>query len=181
MRFTDGASNYHGLETAFTKRMSHHWQASATYTLSGVWNLNVLPLSAGCQYPNTAPGVCNVPITLAPDFAQGTFYLAGDQRHRAVLNAIWDAPFHIQASGLWIYGSNGYSTTSPGVDVRKIQIVTRLRPDGTITPRNNFKNDAANRVDMRLQRAFKLKLKSRSTCWPKHSISSTPSMSRRFR
>jgi carboxypeptidase family protein len=155
MRFTDGASNYHGLETAFTKRMSHHWQASATYTLSGVWNLDVLPLSPGCQYPNTAPGVCNVPITLAPDFAQGTFYLAGDQRHRAVLNAIWDAPFHIQASGLWIYGDNGYSTTSPGVDVRKIQIVTRLRPDGTITPRNNFKNDAANRVDIRLQRAFR--------------------------
>jgi hypothetical protein len=156
MRFSDGASNYHGLETAFTKRMSHHWQASATYTLSGVWNLDVLPLAPRCDYPMTAPGVCNVPIALAPDFPQGTFYLAGDQRQRAVVNAIWDAPYRIQVSGLYVYGDNGYSTTSPGVDVRKINVITRLRPDGTVTPRNNFKNDPTKRVDMRLTRGFRL-------------------------
>jgi hypothetical protein len=33
-----GWSNYHGLQTAFTKRFSSRWQASATYTLSGFWN-----------------------------------------------------------------------------------------------------------------------------------------------
>lgn len=156
MRFSDGASNYHGLETAFTKRMSHHWQASATYTLSGVWNLDTLPLAPGCKYPMTAPGVCDVPIKLGLDFPQGTYYLSGSQRHRAVLNGIWDAPHRIQVSGLFIYGDNGYSTTSPGVDVRKINVVTRMRPDGTITPRNNFKNDSTKRFDMRISRGFRL-------------------------
>jgi hypothetical protein len=157
MRFSDGAANYHGLETAFTKRMSHHWQASATYTLAGVWTLDTLPLNPGCQYPMSAPGVCNVPIKLAPDFAQNTYYLNGtQQRHRAVFNGIWDGPYHIQVSGLYLYGDNGYSITSPGVDVRKINVVTRLRPDGTITPRNNFKNDPTSRVDTRIQKGFKL-------------------------
>ena len=33
-----GRSAYHGLQTGFTKRFSHRWQASATYTLSGLWN-----------------------------------------------------------------------------------------------------------------------------------------------
>ena len=33
--FLEGYSNYHGLETSFTKRFSHRWQASGTYTFSG--------------------------------------------------------------------------------------------------------------------------------------------------
>jgi len=40
-----GWSNYHALQTAFTKRFSNRWQASLTYTLSGLWNGDPLPLS----------------------------------------------------------------------------------------------------------------------------------------
>jgi hypothetical protein len=32
----------------------------------------------------------------------------------------------------------------------------RLRPDGTIVPRNNFVGDPLHRVDLRLQRRFRL-------------------------
>jgi len=32
--FMQGWSNYHGLETSFTKRFSHHYQLAATYTLA---------------------------------------------------------------------------------------------------------------------------------------------------
>jgi hypothetical protein len=157
MAFMDGASNYKGLETGFTKRMSHHWQASATYTLQYVWNLDNLPLNPGCQYPMTAPGVCNVPITLAPDLPQGTWYLSGAQRNRAVFNAIWDAPYHFQISGLYFYGDNGYTTTIPGVDVRQANTASgRLLPNGTLIPRNNFKQDPLERWDGRIQRHFKL-------------------------
>src|SRR5688572_24301428 len=36
--FLEGYSNYHGLETSFTKRFSGRWQASGTYTLAGFWD-----------------------------------------------------------------------------------------------------------------------------------------------
>src|SRR5260370_31730557 len=55
MRFSDARSNYNALETGFTKRMSHHWQASATYTLAYYKDLNPLPVNPGCSDPMTAP------------------------------------------------------------------------------------------------------------------------------
>ena len=36
MMFTDLESDYHGLETSFTKRMNKNWQMSGTYTLSAL-------------------------------------------------------------------------------------------------------------------------------------------------
>jgi hypothetical protein len=157
MKFMDGASDYKGLEMGLTKLMSHHWQASASYTLQYVWALDTLPLNPGCRYPAIAPGVCNVPFTLAPDLPQGTFYLTGAQRNRAVFNAIWEAPLHFQVSGLYFYADNGYSTTYPGVDVRLIgSTFGRRNTDGTLIPRNNFKNDPTKRVDARIQRHFGL-------------------------
>ena len=71
MRFSDGQSNSHSLQTAVTRRMSNKFQLSGTYTLSArPYYRQILPLNPGCQYPMTAPGApsCNMPITLAPDF-----------------------------------------------------------------------------------------------------------------
>lgn len=162
MRFSDGASNYHALETAFTKRMSNRFQLSATYTLSGQWQLDVVPAGPGCDYPFTAPGVCNVPIQLAEDLAQGDFFLTGAQRHRAVVNGIWELPYNVQVSGLYFFGENGKSTTSSGVDVRQTGGGGgRLRRDGSIIPRNNFDRPSIQRVDLRLQK--RLRLAGRST------------------
>jgi hypothetical protein len=158
MRFSDGASTYHGLETAFTKRMSDRWQMSGTYTLSGIWQLDVVPINPGCQYPMTAPGVCNVAITLAEDLGQGTYYLTGNQRHRAVINGIWELPYSFQLSGLYFVADGGKLTTGSGVDVRQTgsgAATARLRPDGTIIPRNNFDRAALHRVDLRVQRRFR--------------------------
>jgi hypothetical protein len=156
MKFMDAASNYKGLEAAFTKRMSHNWQASVSYTLQYVWNLDNLPLNPGCQYPMTAPGVCNVPITLAPDLPQGTWYLAGDQRHRATFNGLWQGPLGLQFSGIYFYGDNGRATTTPGIDVRQANTTAgRLLANGTLIPRNDFKRDPTKRVDARVTRHFK--------------------------
>ena len=48
-----GRSAYHGLQTGFTKRFSDRWQASATYTLSGLWNADTQPFSGLTQVPFT--------------------------------------------------------------------------------------------------------------------------------
>ena len=40
-----GSSDYHGLQTSFTKRMSNNWQGSLSYTLGGLWDQDPPPLS----------------------------------------------------------------------------------------------------------------------------------------
>jgi hypothetical protein len=74
-----------------------------------------------------------------------------------VFNGIWELPYRFQLSGLYFYADNGYATTTAGVDSRATGGAgTRLRPDGTIIPRNNFKRDPLHRVDVRGQRRFQL-------------------------
>ena len=51
MYFGDGYSNYHGLQTAFTKRMSNHWQGSVTYTLSWFYDEESQPVSGRTIVP----------------------------------------------------------------------------------------------------------------------------------
>ena len=54
MRVQNGRSTYHALQTAFTKRMSNRWQASATYTLGGHWDALGRPLQG---VPGTTPAL----------------------------------------------------------------------------------------------------------------------------
>jgi hypothetical protein len=157
MEFNDLSNRYRGVEMGFVKRMDHNWQASVSYTLQYLYQQEVVPLNDGCQYPAVAAGVCNVPITLAPDLPQGAWYLTGAQRNRVVLNGIWLAPLGLQLSGIYLYGDNGVSTTTPGVDVRQANTTAgRLNTDGTLIPRNNFQNDPTSKFDARIQRGFKL-------------------------
>ena len=60
-------------------------------------------------------------------------------------------------SGLYFFGSGERYETSYGGDLRDIgaDASNRLRPDGSIVPRNSFAGDAVHRVDMRLQRRFR--------------------------
>jgi hypothetical protein len=158
---TNGASDYHALQTSFTKRMSHGWQASATYLLAGQWNKQVAPVGPGCQFATTvtAPGqfACDVPVTLAPDI-RDEWYLSPDQRQRVTFNGIWQMRYGLQVSGTYLYGDNGWATATSGVDVRQTGATggTRLLADGTLVPRNNFDIPAIHKVDMRVQRRFAL-------------------------
>jgi hypothetical protein len=159
MRFSQGKQDYRALEMAFTKRMSHRWQASVTYTLAGQWNADVYPVNDGCEHPYTAPGVCNVPVTLAPDIFEPDLYLTGYQRHRGVVNGIWEAPLGMQVSGLLFYSDGGRGTTTSGLDVRGLGGggTPRLRADGSLIPRNNWNNEDTVRTDLRVQRHFNLR------------------------
>jgi hypothetical protein len=74
-----------------------------------------------------------------------------DQRHRAVFNGIWDVGYGFQLSGLYFYGSGQRFATTYGGGDR-----TRLRPDGSIVPRNPFVGLPIHKVDARIQRRFGL-------------------------
>ena len=57
MNVMGGRSNSHSLQTAFTKRLSHRWQASGTYTWSKLYDMSAPPVS----------GNKVVPFPVAPD------------------------------------------------------------------------------------------------------------------
>jgi hypothetical protein len=157
MDIFEGRSNYQGLETSFTKRMSNRWQASGTYTFSAYWNGTPAPWS----------GVMNpIPFELAEPFRE-QYSLApsaagSDQRHRAVFNGIWQAGYGFQLSGLYFFGSGQRFLTTYGGDTLNTGTVTwetgspRIRPDGSIVPREGLVGEPIHRVDLRLLRRFPL-------------------------
>jgi len=101
---------------------------------------------------------CDAPLTVVPDlggeYGLGALLGQADQRHRAVFNGLWQIGFGFQISGLYFYGSGERYNTTYGADLRDTSGPGRLRPDGTVVPRNNFVGKPLHRVDMRLQRRF---------------------------
>jgi hypothetical protein len=146
MSFHQGLSDYHGVQMALTKRFRNRWQGAATYTLSWLQNSSGLPHS----------GTTQVTFPVAPDLGNEYTYAVTDQRHRAVFNGIWDMGSGFQLSGLYFFGSGERYETSYGGDLRDIgaDASNRLRPDGSIVPRNDLVGDAVNRVDLRFQKRF---------------------------
>jgi hypothetical protein len=161
----------------FTKRMANHWQLSATYLLQFNYEYQYAPINRdkGCAYPitNPSPGVftCDVPMTLNPLLVDERF-LNGDQRNRATVNGIWELPAGLQLSGLYFFADNGRMTPTSGLDVLGLGASTtaslvgtnagitgsanRLRRDGTLIERNSFNRTDLHRVDMRIQKRFRL-------------------------
>ena len=155
MTVQNGRSTYHALQTAFTKRMSNRWQASATYTLGGLWDALGRPLQG---VPGTTPVL--VDFELAPDL-DGEYGLSTtDLRHRAVLSGIWEVGRGFQMSGTHYTAIGERAETIYGGDLRNLgsssTFIQRLRPDGTIVPRNSFTQPARNRTNLRVQQRVPL-------------------------
>jgi hypothetical protein len=134
---SDGWSNYHALQTAFTKRFSRQWQLSGTYTLSALWDGQVSP----------APE-----IDLVEDLGEQYSLAVTDQRHRAVINGIWSLPRGLQLSGLYFYGSGTrFARTFGGGDRNRLRTAeSPYGPVGSIVKRNDFVGDPIHRVDFRV-------------------------------
>ena len=161
----DGRSNYHAMETEFTKRFSDNWQASVTYTLGYSYDYYPLPINPGCVGPvngltMTCDTLFDVAIDLGGEYGpKGTGGIQSvtepDQRHRLVLNGIYELPGGVQLSGLYLFSSGIRQAVGYGADIRDRGLAEggsgRLRPDGTVIPRNSEFNPAINRVDVRLQ------------------------------
>ena len=156
--FMQGWSNWHALVTSFTKRFSNRWQLSGNYTLGAVKDSQGPP----CQTVRQADGIAGcVPITfkLRPDVEGEYTFAATDQRHRAVMNGIWDVGRGMQLSGLYFYGSGmrtGVSCGSCSVRDTGQAGGTRRRDDGSIIELNRFVGSALHRIDMRLQQRIGL-------------------------
>ena len=93
-----------------------------------------------------------------PRYGRRTALAVGDQRHRLVLNGIFETGYGFQFSGIYFYGSGQrFSTTlwrrsaTAGAEPDN-----RLRPNGSIVPRNDFVGEPIHRVDLRIQRRFPL-------------------------
>jgi hypothetical protein len=151
MDFMEGRSSSHGLQAGFTKRFSQRWQGSATYTLSQLKDDDFAPVA---DYRTSEL----VPFPVAPDLGGEYTLAATDQRHRAVLNGIWDVGRGLQLSGLYFFGSGERLITSYGGDLRNVGSGTtgRLRPDGSVSPRNDLVGQPLHRVDLRIQKRFAL-------------------------
>jgi hypothetical protein len=150
----EGTSKYNGLETAFTKRFSHRWQGTATYTLAKFKDSDPTPdqWSIVNGRLSRAPLGFNVQSDIGGEYGLATT----DQRHRAVFNGIWDMGYGFQFSGLYFYGSGQRFATTYGGDLRdQGDSKARLRPNGTIVSRNNFVGSPIHRVDIRVQKEFK--------------------------
>ena len=142
-----GWSNYHGLQSQLTKRLSNNWQASVNYTLGFLKNAESNPMS----------GATIVGFPVAPDYGNEYTWAETDQRHRVVLNGIWQTAIGFQVSGVYFFGSGERSGVNNGQDLRNLGAgPQRFRANGTVIPRNEFVGDQVHRVDLRLQQRFRL-------------------------
>jgi hypothetical protein len=99
-----------------------------------------------------------VPITfklrqdVGGEYTQGTT----DQRHRAVIDGIWDVGAGVQVSGLYFYGSGQRTAVTCSCTARDTGTTTasRRRDDGSFVPRNSFVGQPLHRVDTRVQKRF---------------------------
>jgi hypothetical protein len=133
--------------------MSNRWQATATYTLGGLWSAEGQPLTG---VPGGVPR--EVPFAVAPDLGAEWSLAESDQRHRAVFSGIWQVGRGFQLSGLLYLGAGIRDDSLYGGDRRGLGAggEARLRPDGTIVPRNVFMQPMENRTDIRLQQRVRL-------------------------
>ena len=142
-------SDFYGVQSAFTKRLSNRWQANATYTLGWLYETDPQPLTGLTAYTGAVPA----------DLGNDHSLTVTDQRHRVVLNGIYDVGHGFQVSGIYFYGSGLRDQIVCGCDARGLQItsIDRLRnaadthgPAGSIIPRASFVGSPLHRVEMRL-------------------------------
>ena len=150
-----GKSEYRGLQSSLTKRFSNHWQGSATYTLSWLYNSNTHPFTGLNPSGFVAPGI-NGEWSLSSD----------DQRHRLVLNGIWNVAKGFQVSALHYTGAGIRDQIIAGGDAIGLGCACyeqRIRPagdqfgaQGTVIPRNAFIAPAQNKTDLRVQQKINI-------------------------
>ena len=148
-QFQAAPSESQELRTSITKRFGNNWQASATYSLRYMWDAEPLPMSGNEQ----------VTFPVALDLGGWWTAAAGEQRHRAVFNGIWQVGRGFQISALQYIGSGIRQRNNYGTDLRDIQGgggTQLLRPDGTLVQRNSLIGPSQSRTDLRLQQKLPL-------------------------
>jgi hypothetical protein len=141
LKESHGREDYMALQSSFTRRYRKNFQFGATYTLM-------------FYKRDTGIGSGGYGATQV-----NTFDIMGDwgpsvefQRNTVRLNGIWRMPKGFLVSGLFRYGSpaTAYQTTT---NVDPLALGTnRIRKDLSIIPRNNFRADPFQTLDVRLSK-----------------------------
>ncbi len=144
----NGSSDYHGFQTCFTKRMSHHWQGSLTYTLGGLWTGTA---AAERAYRGEIPGSEGYWRRM---IARGnrSEASAGLQRHLGGGTRL-PGERHLL---LRVRPADSGLLRLRRARILRITSIDRLRQDApragrSIIPRDAFVGQPIHRVDMRLQ------------------------------
>jgi len=141
-----GRSNYLGLASSFTKRYRNNFQLGLSSTLMFTKDDTGIGIVG---YSNQQFN----PFNLDQDWGRSQEF----QRLTFNANGMWSLGKGFNLSGTFHYGSGNYTTITLPVDVLGLGYVRRVRPDLSIVPRNTFKEDPWNRVDLRVSKDFRLR------------------------
>ena len=139
-----------------------HTRAIATMVVRGK-RLGEELQRADCEVMIRGAQRLGLPAAVAKDsatpYVAAGFGMSGDQRHRAVVNGLWEIGHGFQLSGIYFFRSVMRYVTTNGVDRRNEGVggaapSLRLRADGSIMPRNALVGEPIHRVDMRVQKRF---------------------------
>lgn len=165
-QFTNyGDGWYRGMTASLRKRMSHGFEALASYTLSkaedtgsDMFGQANVAEDAGLGRDPADPA--GLPRGLDPAVFRGPSAI--DQRHRLVLSALGDLPWRLRLSGIAMWGSGRPYTALSGVDSNRNGVAAndRARRDpadpASRVGRNGETLPATATVDARLSRTFAL-------------------------
>jgi hypothetical protein len=133
------------LATSLTRRYSNKFQAGLTYTL--MFFRNDTSTSDSGLYGTPNNNFC-VPC----EFGRGADF----QRHTLRLNGVYNLPHGVGFAASYFFGSGNYfqitHAGNPYGDVGG----SRIAGDFSIIPRNSFKGDALNKLDLRLTKQITL-------------------------
>jgi hypothetical protein len=144
LRDSQGRSEYLALPMSMTRRYRDNFQASVTYTLMFFKNDNA-------SGDGGWGGGTQNPFNRDLDWGRRSDF----QRHTFRANGIWTLPWDLTASGLFRYGSGGYSSITSGVNPLATGS-TRIRNDLSVIPRNTWHDNAEQALDLRITKDIRL-------------------------
>ena len=145
LKDSTGYSDYLALASALSRRYQNNFQLGLTYTLmfyrrdTGIGNQG---------YGNQSSS----PFDVSKDWGRSAEF----QRHTINANALWNLRGGFALAGSFHYGSGNYSTITSPVDPLAAGGSRRVRADLSIIPRNTFKQDPWQSLDVRISKDFRL-------------------------
>jgi hypothetical protein len=144
LKESHGKSDYLALATSLTRRYRNNFQLGLTYTLMFYKNdTGIGSAGYGASQLNT--------FDIMVDWARGSDF----QRHTLRANGVWNLPAGVSLSGSFGYGSGNYTNITSNVDPTGLGS-SRIRRDLSIIPRNTFKGDPYQTLDLRVAKDFRV-------------------------
>jgi hypothetical protein len=141
MKESTGRSNYMGLASSFTRRYRDNFQMGLSYTHVFFHN-------------NTGIGIVGYSNQQFNPFNLDQSWGRSREFQKSTLNAnmIYVLPKAVNLAMVYHFGSGDYTSISLPYDSLGLGGSRRVRHDGTLVPRNSFKNDVWSKLDVRISK-----------------------------